>query len=242
MSGHSKWSQIKRQKGVADVRRGQEFTKLGNAITIAVREGGGIADPDANFRLRLIMEKARMANMPKENIQRAIDKAVGKGEGGQLAEVYYEGFGPHNIAVMVETVTDNKLRTQATVKNYMEKNGGVFGSSGSVAYLFNKSGLISVNKKDKIFDDIFLLAIDGGAEDVEESDEIVDIYTPSQDLHKIKKILESDGLDIISAELIMKPTTTVEIDDGDKAQKAINFLQGLEDLDDVQKVYSNIKI
>lgn len=240
MSGHSKWSQIKRQKGVADAKRGQIFTKLGNALTIAVKQGGGIVDPESNFKLRLVIEIAKQANMPKENIQRALDRALGKGEEGQLEEVFYEGFGPQNISVMVEAVTDNRLRTQGTIKNFFDKSGGRLGGSGSVAYLFYKCGLISVAKENKTPEEVFLLAADSGADDVEEGEEI-GIYTKPHQLHNVKKALEDHGIKVLSAELIMKPTTLIEITK-DRAGKIISFLAGLEDLDDVQKVYSNVDV
>lgn len=239
MSGHSKWSQIKRQKGVADAKRGQAFTKLGSAITIAVREGGGIADPNSNFRLRLVMEKAREANMPKENIQRAIDRALGKDGAGRLEEIKFEGFGPMGTAVIIETVTDNHLRTQAAVKNYLDRNNGNLGSNGAVAYLFSQSGLITISKNGKTADDIFLQAADAGAEDIEDNGGEIDIYTKPQDLHKVKKSLEDLGIKVISCELIMKPNSLVKIEGNENVQKMIGFLEGLEDLDDVQKVFTN---
>ncbi|MBI3384733.1 YebC/PmpR family DNA-binding transcriptional regulator [Candidatus Gottesmanbacteria bacterium] len=241
MSGHSKWSQIKRQKGLADAKRGQIFTKLGNALTIAVKEGGGIVDPESNFKLRLVIEIAKQANMPKENIQRALDRALGKGEEGELEEVFYEGFGPQNISVMVEAVTDNRLRTQAGVKNFFDKSGGRLGSFGSVSYLFQKSGLIIAAKEGKTPEEVFLLAADLGAKEVEEGEEI-EIYTKPGELHNIKKALEDKGIKVLSAELIMKPTTLIEITNREHADKIISFLAGLEDLDDVQKVYSNVDI
>lgn len=242
MSGHSKWSQIKRQKGVADAKKGQIFTKLGNAITIAVREGGGIADPDSNFKLRLIIEKARINNMPKENIQRAIERATGKGEGGDLQEATFEAFGPFGVAIIIETVTDNHLRTQAEIKNLLNHMGGNLAGIGSVSYLFNKSGLITIQKQKYRYDDIFLLACDAGASDVEETEDFFDIYTKPQDLHKLKKIIEEHSLPVVSAELIMQPINTVVITEKEKSQKIIDLLEALEGLDDVQKVYSNIEI
>ena len=159
MSGHSKWSTIKRQKGVKDAKRGLVFTKLSKAISIAVRQGGGVADPDGNFRLRLAIEAARAANMPKENIDRAIQKASSKAEAA-LEEAVYEGFGPGGFSVIVETVTDNKLRTVSEVKNIFNKNGGSMGAQGSVMYQFEKKGVVSIEKESKTLDDIFLIAVD----------------------------------------------------------------------------------
>ena len=242
MSGHSKWSQINRQKGVAEAKKGRIFTKLGNAIIIAIREGGGITDPVSNFKLRLVMEKAREANMPKENIQRSIDKALGKGDGGVLEEIIYEGFGPFGTAVMIETVTDNHLRTQSTIKNYLDRNGGTSGSSGSASYLFVQKGLITITKNDKSADDILLLAADCGAEDIEDTDLEADIYTKPHDLHIVKKALEDQGMKIISAELTMKPNIPVAIESKENIQKMIKFLEGLEDLEDVQRVFTNANL
>jgi YebC/PmpR family DNA-binding regulatory protein len=241
MSGHSKWSQIKRQKGVADAKRGQIFTKLGNAITIAVREGGG-PDPESNFKLRLMIEKARENNMPKENVQRAIERALGKGGEGNLSEVVFEGFAPGGAAVIIEAVTDNHLRTQAAIKNVFNRMGGNIGGQGSVAYLFNKCGVINIFKDGKSQEEIFLLACDCGAIDVEESDDLFEIFTHPQNLHEIKKILEEKGLTVNSAELVMRPLTTLQMSMNGETQKIIDFLNMLEDLDDVLKVYSNLEI
>ncbi|MBP9719011.1 MAG: YebC/PmpR family DNA-binding transcriptional regulator [Candidatus Levybacteria bacterium] len=241
MSGHSKWSQIKRQKGVADVKRGHAFTKLGLAITIAVKAGGGITDPNQNFRLRLEIEKARMANMPKENITRAIERGVGKGDKGELSEVVYEGFAPHGISIIVEAVTDNKQRTTPEVKSLFDKNGGTLGVPGSVAYQFSQMGVIVAPKNGKSFDDLFLLAADHGVVDVEDSGEEVVLYTNPSDLAKIKESLK-DILDISSAELIRKPNSPIVIADKEVAEKIIQFIERLENHDDVQKVYSNFDI
>lgn len=241
MSGHSKWATIKRQKGVKDVKRGQVFTKLSNAITVAVRQGGNVADPEGNFKLRLAVEAARAANMPKENIERAIERAAGKQE-ANLEEVVYEGFGPGGFSVIVEGFTDNKQRTVAELKNVFEKNGGTMGAQGSVMYQFEHKGLITVEKGGKLFDDIFLVAVDAGAEDVEESGEEALIYTKPEDLAKIRSFLAEKGISIKNAELIYKPTVLFPISDKNTADKAIAFLEKLEDLDDVQKVFANFDI
>lgn len=241
MSGHSKWSQIKRQKSVADAKRGQSFTKIALAITIAVKTGGGITDPNQNFRLRLEIEKARMANMPKENIMRAIERGVGKGDKGELSEVIYEGFAPHGVSVMVEAVTDNKQRTTPEIKSLFDKNGGTLGVAGSVAYQFNQRGLILAHKNRQSFDDIFLIAVDAGAVDVEDMGEEVAIYTHPSDLAKIKDTLK-DSLTIVSAELIRKPHTIRVIADKEIAEKIIHFIERIENHDDVAKVYTNFDI
>lgn len=242
MSGHSKWSQIKRQKGVADTKRGQTFTKLSNAITITVREGGGIGDPNSNFKLRLAIEKARGANMPKENIQRAIEKGQGKGGGVALEEGVYEGFGPFGTAIIVEVVTDNKQRSATEIKNVFDRSGGTLASPGAVSYLFEQKGLITVKKNGKTVDDIFMLAADMGADDVEEAGDVVLIYTKPTDLAKVRDALSKQDLTIVEAELIRKPTNSVLIEDKESAQKVLSFVEKLEDLDDVQKVYANFDI
>lgn len=241
MSGHSKWSTIKRQKGTKDQKRGQIFTKLSYSITIAVREGGGITDPDSNFRLRLAIDEARAANMPKENIKRAIERASGK-QGGDIEEVFYEGFGPGGFSVIVEALTDKRQRTIAEVKNVFEKNGGSMGVSGSVLYQFEKKGLITVSKVEKLLDDIFLIAVEAGAEDVEDSDKDVIIYTVADNLGKVRVGLEEHGLSIKESYLLYKPIAVNVISDKDQAEKAIKFIDKLEELDDVHKVYVNFDI
>ncbi len=243
MSGHSKWSTIKRQKGVADIKRGREFTKLGNVITIAVREGGGSGDPASNFKLRLAMDTARAANMPKENISRAIDRGLGKGgSGGQLETVDYEGYGPGKVAIIIETVTDNKNRTLSEVRSLVEKSGGSFASSGAVSWMFADCGLIGIAKNGKSFDEIFEASVDVGVEDVEDSGEVAEVYTKPADLDRVKKSLEEKGLKITSAELYKKPTTIVEISDADVAKKVLSLIEKLEEIDDVAKVYANFGI
>lgn len=241
MSGHSKWAQIKRQKGTADVKRGAAFTKLSNAITIAVRDGGG-ADPESNFKLRLAIEKARQSNMPKENIQRGIDRGLGKGEKGDLEEVVYEGFAPGGVAVMVECVTDNKQRTLGEVTAVFNKNGGTLGQSGSVGYQFKQVGLITIAKNGFSFDDVFEKAVEAGAEGVEEAGEEAFIYTEPAKLKAVQGNLERTGLSVTQAELDRKPTITVPITDRNISGKVISFVEKLESLDDVQKVYSNFDI
>lgn len=243
MSGHSKWSQIKRQKGATDVKRGQLFTKLSNAITIAVREGGGITDPESNFKLRLTIEKARAANMDKLVIKRAIDRGKGGGERGEgLEEVVFEGFGPAGIAVIIECVTDSKQRTLSEVKNLFEKNGGNLGQSGSVSYQFKKVGVVTVKKNGKTAEEILGIAAESGAEDIEEIENEVFVYTDPSKLKITKEELEKRGLTVVEVELSRKPTVTVPIKDKETSGKIFSFIQRLESLDDVQKVYSNFDI
>ncbi len=241
MSGHSKWSQIKRQKGVADVKRGATFTKVANAITVAVREGGG-GDPASNFKLRLVMDQARAVNMPKDNIQRAIDRGLGKGTEGALDSVTYEGYGPGKVALVIEAVTDNKNRTTPEVKSVMERSGGSFVTPGTISWMFSDSGLITVAKGGKSFDELFEAAVDAGADDVEDGDGVVEVYTKPNELDKVKNTLLEKGLEIQSAELAKRPTTTVEVKDEDTAKKIFDLMEKLEALDDVQKVWSNFEI
>lgn len=241
MSGHSKWSTIKRQKGANDAKRGKLFTKLSMAITLAVRQGGNVADPSGNPRLRLAVDAARAANMPKENIDRAIQRAVGK-QAGDMEEVVYEGFGPGGFSVIVEAVTDNKQRTTPIVKSTFEKNGGTIGNPGSVSYQFEQKGQVIVSKNGKTLDDIYLIAADAGAEDIEEAGDEVILYTKPEDLAKVRDALAANEMSITEASLIRKPTILTEITDPQAAQKALSFLELIEDLDDIQKVYANIDI
>lgn len=237
MSGHSKWSTIKRQKGANDAKRGQAFTKLANAISMAVRQGGGIADPDSNFRLRLAIDAARAANMPKETIERAVSRASGK-EAAEMFEAVYEGFGPGGFSVIIEAITDNKQRTTPEIKSLFDKNGGTLGVPGSVSYQFVQKGQIVVAKGERTLDDIFLLAADEGAEDVEEAESDIIVYTSPEDLAKVRNALSAQGIDILSAEIVYRPILIKDLSTSE-AEKAIGFLEKLEDHDDVQKVYAN---
>jgi len=240
MSGHSKWAQIKRQKGLNDQKRGKTFTKLANAITIAVKQGGGVSDPDSNFRLRLAIDAARTENMPKENIERAIKRALGK-DAGEVEEVTYEGFAPGGVSVIVEAATDNAMRTTSEVKSIFNKAGASFGNIGSVAYQFKHVGRIIAKKGSKSFDDIFAIALEEGAEDIEEAGDEVFVYTPLHDLAKTKDALVNAGVEVLEAELIREPVMTIKIDEPEKLQKIENFVNTLEELDDVQKVYTNLQ-
>lgn len=241
MSGHSKWSTIKRQKGAKDAKRGQVFTKLGNAITIAVREGGG-GDPASNFKLRLAMDQAKAANMPKENVNRAVDRGLGKGGGGQLEAVTYEGYGPFKVALIIEAVTDNKNRTTPEVRGTIERSGGTFASPGAVSWMFTDEGVITVAKGGKSFDEIFEIAVEAGAEDVEDANGSVIVYTKPANIEKVKNALVNKGLTIESSEISKKASTTVSITESETAKKVLNLMEKLEDLDDVQKVYANFDI
>lgn len=238
MSGHSKWATIKRQKGANDAKRGALFTKLSKAISIAVQQGGGIGDPNQNFRLRLAVEAARAGNMPKENIERAIERAVGK-NGEAIEEALYEGFAPGGVGIIVEAATDNKNRTTSEVANIFNKNGGNMGQPGSVSYQFKQMGQIIVDKNGKSLDDIFLEAADAGAEDVEDAEIEAFVYTNPGDLAKVRDSLTQKGIVVKEMELIYKPTVTMAVDDG-TADKIMNLLEKLEELDDVQKTYTNL--
>lgn len=240
MSGHSKWSTIKRQKGAADVKRGQAFTKIANAITIAVKQGGGVSDPEQNPRLRLAVELARSTNMPKDNIERAIARAKNKGE-GELSELTYEGFAPGGVSVLVEAATDNPNRTTSEVKSLFNKSGARFGEQGAVSYMFKQVGEITVLKNGKSIDDIFLSAAEAGADDIEDRGEEVGVYTDPGKVTGVKNSLEQAGFAVEASELSMKPISTIDVGPEER-EKIINFLSALEDMDDVQKVYSNVTL
>ncbi|OGD86169.1 hypothetical protein A2Z23_02235 [Candidatus Curtissbacteria bacterium RBG_16_39_7] len=241
MSGHSKWSQIKRQKTSTDVKRGQLFSKLASAITIAAKEGGS-GDPQTNFKLRMVLEQAKAVNMPKENIQRAIERGLGKGDAGIiLEEVVYEGFGPGGIAIIAEATTDNRNRANSEIKKVLELAGGRLAGSNSVLWGFEKKGMIMV-KSDKSFDESFMVAAEAGAEDLEEAGNVFEIYTKIEDLEKVKKNLIDRGFKIVTSELTLKPTDIVKITDLNLAQKVLTLMDKLDELDFVQKVYSNFDI
>ena len=240
MSGHSKWSTIKRQKGVTDAKRGALFTKVAREISVAARQGGG--DPDANYRLRLAVEKARSVNMPSDNIKRTIDKATGGGEADQFEEIVYEGYGPGGVAVLVEAATDNRNRTAAEVRSIFTKTGGQLAGSGAVAWQFEPRGLIAVARDGSVdVDEVALAAIDAGAEDVETDDDTIEIYTSPSDLEAVRKALEGAGVPVESAENTMVAKQTVELD-SNKARQALRLVEMLEDLDDVQRVTANFDI
>ncbi len=236
MSGHSKWSQIKRQKGVADAKRGQLFTKLAREIAVAVRQGG--IDQQNNFKLRLIIQKARDSNMPLENIDRAIKRASGGTDGAALAEVSYEGYGPSGSAIMVQVLTDNKNRTLAEVRNILNRGGGNLGETGSVTWLFEPRGVIIIDGTKENAEEVALFAIDAGAEDVKIEGTSLEVNTKPQDLEAVRKALEQRRVTISSSELSMVPKTMVKLDEK-SALQALKLLDKLEELDEVQRVYTN---
>jgi len=242
MSGHSKWSTIKRAKGAADVKRAQSFTKIANLISIAAKEGNS-GDLESNPKLRNTLETARKVNMPKENIQRAIDRGLGKLPGQTLEEVSYEGFGPGKVAFFIEGVTDNRLRTNQEVKYIFDRNGGALGST---AYMFDKYGEVRVEGKGGGLEDEMLELIDLGAEDVEEYQEdkkqMYLVYVESPELNTMGNKITQSGFKVESSEITYKPNISVDIQDKEVAQKVIDFTEKIEDLDDIQKVYANFEI
>lgn len=241
MSGHSKWAQIRRSKGVNDARRGQLFTRLGREIVVAVREGGS-GDPNANFRLRIAVQRARDANMPLENIERTIKRALGGTEGANLEEITYEGYGPGGTAVLVQTLTENRNRTVAEVRNAFNRNAGNMGENGCVDWLFEAKGVIEVELKGHDPDELSLEAIDMGADDVEPvgpDDEYLTIYTDPSDLEKVRKALEEKTYHVTKSESTLIPKTKVELTDEKVAHQVMRLIERLEDLDDVQNVYTN---
>jgi YebC/PmpR family DNA-binding regulatory protein len=239
MSGHSKWSTIKRKKGAADARRGKVFTKLIREIATAARIGGG--DVDSNPRLRLACEKARTANMPKDNIVRAIAKGTGTGEGEAYEEVVYEGYGPGGVALYVEVLTDNKNRAVSEIRHILTKHGGNLGSSGCVGYLFEKRGVLSFKRSAVDADALLEAALDAGADDVIEGDESLDVVVAPPGFEELKSALLAAGLESDQAGIEMEPTTTVSIT-GSVAESMLQLGDALEDLDDVQNVHANFVI
>ncbi len=236
MSGHSKWSTIKRAKGATDAKRGAIFTKLSREIIQAAKQGGG--DATMNFKLRLAVQRARAQNMPNDNIERAISKGTGGGTDEQLDEIQYEGYGPGGTAIIVTTLTDNRNRTVAEVRHQFSRSGGNLGENGSVAWQFEAKGLITIPTNGKDPDDIALEAIDAGAEDVDIQDEQVEVKTEPTNLEPVRKALESSGLEVENADFAMVPKVTVELDTK-AAHQVLRLIEGLEDLEDVQRVYSN---
>jgi YebC/PmpR family DNA-binding regulatory protein len=243
MSGHSKWAQIRRSKGVNDARRGQLFTRLGREIVVAVREGGS-GDPNANFRLRMAMQRARDANMPMDNIERTIKRALGSGEGSNLEEITYEGYGPGGTAMLVQALTENRNRTVAEVRNAFSRNGGNLGENGCVDWLFENKGIIEVELAGHDPDELSLEAIDMGADDVDPAtanDETLVIYTDPSDVEKVRQELETKKYQVVKAESTLLPKTKIEL--GEKeAMATLRLIDRLEDLDDIQNVYTNAEI
>jgi YebC/PmpR family DNA-binding regulatory protein len=238
MSGHSKWHNIQAKKGKADAARGKVFTKLGREILLAVKAGG--PDPTSNSKLKDVIAKCKANNMPNDTINNAIRKASGEGSDKVYEEITYEGYGPNGVAVFVEASTDNRNRTAADVRHIFDKSGGNLGTTGCVAYMFNKKGVIVIDKSttDMSEDDLMMLALDNGAEDFKSDDECYEITTAPEDFSKVREALEEKGLEFVTAEVQMVPTTTVELSDED-GEKVERLIDNLNDLDDVMNVYTN---
>ena len=238
MAGHSKWSSIKHAKAITDNRRGKLFTKLAREVIVAARQGGG--DPDANFRLRMAIQRCKDANMPNDNIDRAIKRGTGEaGDGAQLIEAVYEGYGPGGVAIMMETLSDNRNRTVSDVRTTLTRAGGNLAESGSVSWQFEKRGVITVDASDDEADDLALVAIDAGADDVDTDDATaLQVFSEPGTLEDVRSALESNDASIASSEVSLIPSHTVSLDTR-MARQILRLLDQLEELDDVQKIYSN---
>lgn len=237
MSGHSHFATIKRDKEAKDAKRGKVFSKMAREIAIAVKAGGG-EDPGFNYKLRMVLDKARSYNMPKSNIERAIKAAS---TGGLLEEIMYEGFGPSGVAVLVKTATDNKNRTSQEIKNIFERAGGSMAGPGAVSFNFENRGYLSI-KKNEDYESEMLALIDLGIEDIEEEDATLEVYVLPEKLSEMKEKIESAGFTVLESDLVMKPKSYLTLSDQEVAKKAVNLLETLDDHDDVQAVYSNLDI
>jgi len=243
MSGHSKWSTIKRKKGKADAAKGVVFTKLAREIIVAARAGGG--NPEGNFRLRIAIANAKSANMPNDNIKRAIDKGAGGGEGANYEELTYEGYGPGGTAVIVKAMTDNRNRTAGEIRHIFSKNGGNMGETGCVSWMFKEKGFLSVDKEGcKLSaDDLMLMALEYGAEDVLEEDEsVIEIITAPETFQAVKEGMEKDGVVFSEGEITMSPDTSVLVTDLEQAKYVLRMMEALDDHDDVQNTYTNFDV
>lgn len=238
MSGHSKWNNIKRKKEKTDGARAKVFTKVGREISVAVREGG--PDPASNGKLADLIAKAKRMNVPNDNIQRIIKKAEG-GDKTEYEAITYEGYGPGGVAIMVETLTDNRNRTAADLRHYFDKHGGNLGSMGCVAFLFNQKGVIDLSMEDKDPDEAMMDALDAGAEDFDAGEEAAEVLTSPEDFSAVCKALEAKGYEFISADIAMVPTTTTTLSDPDQLTKMGKLLDALEDNDDVQNVWHSLE-
>ncbi|MEX2100300.1 MAG: YebC/PmpR family DNA-binding transcriptional regulator [Acidimicrobiia bacterium] len=240
MSGHSKWHSIKHAKGAADAARGKAFARLARQIEVAARDGGG--DADANPTLRTMVQKARDASMPKDNIERAIKRGTGELEGVTYENITYEGYATNGVAVYVEVLTDNRNRAGSEIKNVFTRNGGSLAEPGAVAWQFERKGVILLDKSVASEDDLMLAALDAGAEDIQDLGDSWQVITPPSDLHTVRDALEAGGLAVTSADLTMQPTTAVALDETSKAKSVLRVIDALEEHDDVQNVYANFDI
>jgi YebC/PmpR family DNA-binding regulatory protein len=239
MSGHSKWASIRHKKGAMDAKRGKLFTRIIREITIAARQGGG--DPDANPRLRTVISKAKDANMPKDNIEKAIKKGTGELEGYSLEEITYEGYGPSGVAIMIDTMTDNKNRTTAEIRNILTKSGGNLGENGCVSWIFVKKGVITVTAEKYDEDTIMEIALEAGAEDIKREEDMWEITMPPESFESVSNTFKEKGVEMIMNDIIRVPNTTVKLDEKNAA-KILNLMEKLEDADDVQDVAANFDI
>lgn len=239
VAGHSKWANIKHKKSKEDAKRGQIFTKIGRKITVAVKEGG--VDPDANVRLRLAIDEARAVNMPNENIERAIARGVGGLDGASYSEVFYEGYGPNGVAIMLHTLTDNRNRTAGELRHRFSKYGGNLGESGCVAWMFERKGLLVVERGSVDEDEIMLLALEAGAVDVLTDGDVIEILTDPSDFMQVKHDLEEQELKFLGAEISFIPQNTTAIPE-DAVESMEKLIEILEELDEVQEVYSNYEV
>ena len=239
MSGHSKWHNIRLKKGKMDAERGKVFTRLSREIIMAARAGGG--NPDSNLRLRMAVQKARDNSMPQDKVKSAIQRGTGELDGAHYEEITYEAYGPSGVAILVECATDNRNRTVAELRNILSKGGGNLGESGCVSWLFTPRGLISVPRAGRTEDEVMEAAIEAGADDVKVEEETFDVYTAPEELNAVRAALEQAGIDIAACEVVMLPSTTVQLD-GKSAQQMIRLMDQLEDHDDVQNVHANFDI
>jgi len=239
MAGHSKWANIKHKKSKEDAKRGQIFTKVGRQITVAVKEGG--PDPDSNIRLRLAIDNARAVNMPNDNIERAIARGVGGLDGATYSEVFYEGYGPNGVAIMLHTLTDNRNRTAGELRHRFSKYGGNLGESGCVAWMFERKGLLVVERGEVDEDEVMLLALEAGADDVLTDGDVIEILTDPSEFVQIKADLEEQGLTFLGAEISFIPENTVAIAE-DAVEGIEKLIEMLEELDEVQEVYTNYEV
>lgn len=240
MSGHNKWSTIKHKKGKADAARAKVFTQISKEIFVAVRQSG--PDPTANFRLRLCIQKAKAANMPMDNVNRAIQKASGAQDGVNYEEITYEGYGAGGVAIMCEMLTDNRNRVASDIRYIFSRNNGNLGETGCVSYMFERKGRMTVEGEEIDADELMMAALEAGAEDVIAEDDVVEIITATEDLEAVKNAVEEAGFATETAEITMIPANTIEITDEETAQKVLTLLSKLEDYDDIQNVYSNADI
>jgi len=242
MAGHSKWANVKHRKARVDAQKGKLFTKLAREIIVAAREGGG--DVNSNFRLRLAVQKAREANMPNENINRAIQKGCGESDSQQLEQLNYEGYGPGGVAVLLEIMTDNRNRTAAEIRHIFSRRGGSMGESGCVSWMFKRKGYFTIEKSEGLpsEDDLMALALEAGAEDFKEEGNSYVIITSPEEFENLKEKFQENNINFSTAEITMVPETTVLIENQEEAAKLLNLLNALEDHDDVQNVYANFDI